>query len=495
MAFDPPPAPEIALLESREVDRSSNRPPQALVDKVDARKKKDKRRKKKKKAKDGSQPPQVPREVGGPMGYISEQGIQKVYEWRRRHGISMDNPMNVTEFLEATEWRIPRAMVHRSALPKEVANKRPARIRPPASGDVEKKKMETVSPTRHVRKSCFLREESAAISDITTFDPSPVARRRDRGPLVLAPIEAAEEELRPLVLAPIEAAKEDRRPLVLAPIEAAEKDRWPLVLSPIEAAKEDRRPLVLVPIEAAEEDRWPLVLAPVEAAEEDRRPLVLAPIPVETAGEDRRRNVDTETDRKSSALAMQEKLDDAFRLRYTEEEDRIQRSRPRHRSGRKQPHDRLEKKQPQDRTERHRPQKPRPRDRLETSETAKDGLEGPKMQERLHKAQPQIQQKPHKDKPTDIWDLFKKDDDYDVSFGAPPPPPTMMSIIQTNSSQSAASFPQSEKTLELSDFEESSKTPTSQQRLQLIKAATKADKALLDRLLNQDTQRPPLDYI
>ena len=193
MALDPPPVPD---LDSREVEQV----PLALVEKVDARKKtkkKSKRRRKKKKAKESS----VPRQVGGPLGYMSEVGIQKVYERRRRHGLSMDQKVGVSEFLEATEWRIPRDMVHRSRIPTELT-RRPGRRRPAAMNDNEQKK-----DTRDTRRSSFLREESTAISDITTFEPTTAPlrfkKREDRRPLVLDPVETNSEARKPLVLSPI----------------------------------------------------------------------------------------------------------------------------------------------------------------------------------------------------------------------------------------------------------------------------------------------------
>ena len=105
MALDPPPAPDI-VFETREVDRKL--PSQALVEKVEARKRSVKRRKKTKRKDVSDQG--VPREVGGTSGYMSEADIHEVHEKRRRRGLSTETPVTVTDFLEATEWKIPREL-------------------------------------------------------------------------------------------------------------------------------------------------------------------------------------------------------------------------------------------------------------------------------------------------------------------------------------------------------------------------------------------------
>lgn len=417
MAFDPPLAPELelVLLESREIERS-DRPPQNLVE---AQKKEKRRRRKKKKQKPPPAPQStVPREIGGPMGYMSKAGIWRVYEWRRRHGISMDLPVTVTEFMEATDWRIPRAMVHRSAVPKEVT-KRPTQRRPSES-IVDEPKKQSATAHRNIRESLFLREESEAISDVTTFDPSSAARRR---------------HLRPLPLNPVEAA------------------------------------------------------------------LVLSPIPIDATTEVPRRNaVDTEeTETSDLAIHLQRPKLDTFPRRYAEEGERIQRTRRRTqplldihattlaREARPQ-NSQADKTTPIERPHRIR-------------DTFDRRLPQDRPEEPWHMSQShrQIQQRPRTREPADIWEMFQEKTKLEP-LGNLPRPPSAMRAIQLKSDamssrQSATSFPKSEKTLEFSDFDESSKTPTSEERLEIIRAATKADKELLDRLLHQDSQRPPLDYI
>lgn len=385
MAFDPPPVPDL-VLDSREVDQPI---PQALVEKVDARKKKKKgKRRKKKKAKDST----IPHQVGGPLGYMSEAGIQKVYERRRRHGLSMDDRVSVTEFLEATEWRIPREMVHRSTVPKEVA-KRPGRRRPAATSAGEKKEKAIASDTR---RSVFLRE----VSDLTTFDP----------------------------------------------------------LLTRSTSREDRRPLVLDPVVTSVEDRGPLVLSPIG-----------------TRTSERHHGVDRGGDRSTSSLGQH--------LQYTTEEDRIQRTQPRQRHERAKPKRKPHRALAQDRIE-----KAQARDRKRIEKAATRARE--KDNERVRRRQ--TQPRPRKKKAEDIWDLIQADTDYAVPVGGLPPPPSILSTRHTSSSQGS---PRGEKTLDLSDFDESSKTTRSSQRQEYIREATKADKALLDRLLKKETQPPPLDYI
>ncbi len=364
-------------LDSREVEQV----PLAHVEKVDARKntkkKSKRRRRKKKKATESS----VPRLVGGPVGYMSEVGIQKVHERRRRHGLSMDQNVSVSEFLEATEWRIPREMVHRSKIPLELA-RRPGRRRPAAMNDNEKKK----KATRGTPRSAFLRQESAAISDITTFESSHTA----------AP-------LRPKT-------SEDQRPIVLDPIETNSGARKPLVLS----------------------------------------------------------SIAIETDEDSRCVANKDAGDLARHLHYTREEDRVQRTyrrvkgeRPK--SLKRKPHrvltkDRIEKAQIRDRK------------RIEKAATRARSKDDDRVRARTRQIS-------RNKKPTDIWDLLQDEAIYNASFTGLPPPPSIMSTRQS------------------SDFEDSRETTKSSERHEHIRQVTKADKALLDRLLSQESQPPPLEYI
>lgn len=342
MALDPPPLPEIAI-DTRETDL-----PQALVAKVEARKKKSKRRKKTNRRVNPSLHVQeVPREIVGPSEYMSNEGLSKVYERRRSRGVSRRPPVTITEYLEATEWTIPRVLVHRSRRPKQGA-KRTTRAGLKRSDDDYKKSS----------------SHSNGISDITPFDAY-VTRRKD-------------------------------------------KRRGPLVLSPIETTSEDQR-------------------------------------------------------RDSSVRGenFQQEKPHVFLGKYAEEEGRIE----------------------------------RPRDRLERLVQLHEKLERPQTQVTIAKAQQKTERR-HRKEPRNIWDLFEADASYDVSLAGSPPPPSKMSgchSSNTSSSQSAStSYPQSEPTLDISDFDESSKPLTSQQRLELVK---KADKELLDRLMREDSQKPPVDYV
>jgi hypothetical protein len=250
--------------------------------------------------------------------------------------------------------------------------------------DNEKKK----KATRGNPRSAFLRQESAAISDITTFESSHTA----------AP-------LRPKT-------SEDQRPILLDPVETNSGARKPLVLS----------------------------------------------------------SIAIETDEDSGRVANKDAGDLARHLHYTREEDRIQRTyrrdkgeRPK--SLRRKPHrvltkDRIEKAQIRDRK------------RIEKASTRTRSKDDDRF--RAH-----TRQKSRNKKPTDIWDLLQDEANYDAAFSGLPPPPSIMSTCTRQSS----------------DFEDSRETTKSSERDDHIRQVTKADKALLDWLLRQEIQPPPLEFI
>ena len=183
-----------------------------------------------------------------------------------------------------------------------------------------------------------------------------------------------------------------------------------------------------------------------------------------TMRQDRRRSIGA--DHIESALAQhfeQLKLD-TFPWKHAKDE-KIQRTQPQARIERTQSLERPQEMQPSDAFRNTQP--------WETVET-----------------QTQARIKPRRTEPADIWDLFKDDADYSVSLVGSPPPPSILSTRRGGSSQSTTSYPPSEKTLEFSDFDESSKT-TNSHRLEHARASTKADKELLDRLLQLETQRLP----
>jgi hypothetical protein len=239
--------------------------------------------------------------------------------------------------------------------------------------DNEKKK----KATRGTPRSAFLRQESAAISDITTFESSHTA----------AP-------LRPKT-------SEDQRPTVLDPVETNSGARKPLVLS----------------------------------------------------------SIAIETDEDSRRVANKDAGDLARHLHYTREEDRVQRTYRRVKGARPK-------------SLRRKPRRVLTKDRIEKAQI-RDRKRIEKAATRARSKDDRVRNK----KPTDIWDLLQDEANYNASFTGLPPPPSIMSTRQS------------------SDFEDSRETTKSSERHEHIRQVTKADKALLDRLLSQESQPPPLEYI
>lgn len=245
----------------------------------------------------------------------------------------------------------------------------------------------------HTERTLFLREHSTAISDITTFDPVAAATpKRDRGPLVLSPIDTFQEDQIP----------------------------------PVRSSRGTRD------------------------------------------SDQRRTAARTQSDHNNNVYAPRLREDklDTFLRQYANEEDRIQRVVLRDRN--------------------------LPGDRFNRVDRLQQRLERPQTRDRIEKA---IQLERRRNEPNDLWDILRGDVNYDVSLGDSPPPPSIMKPRQSSSSESGTSYRQSEETLDFSDFDESSKTIGSQQRRESVRASTKADKELLDKLLNQDAQRPPLHFI